>query len=346
MQLCLHNPNLISDRKALLEASRKKLDESGYCYKKGKSRSKRLSTDDGNEPSVNKRSKINKEFHLARIAELQEQIKDKNEQVQYKELRREAAKNVHNYKECDKLTEQMSILKADRRQLELELAGLTKKQKKSEWYFNKTSTPLKVPAPRLNSSTSWCLPSSSPEPQSPLSSSAPRTPTSSGSSIHFTPSPRVPVHQHICSLSDDNDESRMLSPHESDDTMILSSDESSQLPPPSSSQLPPPSSSQLPPPSSSMQSSHENENPVILTSDESSSQFPSPSSELPPPLPSQFPPQSSDLHPPSLRREKALWKPHDPDHHDSSQPSSSTISPSHPCCGSTSSSVISGQHFQ
>lgn len=33
-----------------------------------------------------------------RIAELQEQIKDKKEQVGFKELRREGAKTIHNYK--------------------------------------------------------------------------------------------------------------------------------------------------------------------------------------------------------------------------------------------------------
>ena len=132
-----------------MEASRKKLDESGYCYRKGKSRSRQLSTNDGKECLEKKRAKISKEIRLSRITELQEQIKDKNEQVQYKDLRREAAKNVHNYKECDKLTEQMSVLKSDRRGLELELAALTKKQKKSEWYFNRTSTPLKVSAALL-----------------------------------------------------------------------------------------------------------------------------------------------------------------------------------------------------
>ena len=45
-----------------------------------------LNSNDGDECSVNKRSKINKKFHLARIAELQEQIKDNKEQVNYKEL--------------------------------------------------------------------------------------------------------------------------------------------------------------------------------------------------------------------------------------------------------------------
>ena len=131
-QLCLQNPNLLSDRKSLLEAARKQLDESVYGYKKGRSRSKRLNPDDDGS-SGNKRAKVNKEFCLSRIEELKEQIQDKSEQVKYKELRREAAQNVHNYKECDKLIEQMSTLKADRRLLELELTALTKKQGKAEW---------------------------------------------------------------------------------------------------------------------------------------------------------------------------------------------------------------------
>ena len=230
-QLCLQTPNLLSDRKALLEASRKKLDESGYGYKKGKSRSKRLTADEG---SPQKRAKINRDFRLARIAELQEQIKDKKEQLEFKELRRDAAKNVHHYKECDKLTEQMAELKAGRRQLEQELAALTKKQKKSEWYFNKTSTPLKVSASELNSRISRRFPSSSPEPQS--------------SSFQSTPS-HVPVHPRVLRspLSDDDDDnSGMLSPHESEDTVIISSDESSSQFLRSSSELP----SHFSPPSS------------------------------------------------------------------------------------------------
>ena len=229
MQLCLRNPNLLSDRHALIEASRKKLDESGYCYKKGKSRSKRLSPDDGGDTSVNKRTKINKEYRLGRIAELQEQIKDKKEQVEYKELRREGAKTIHNYKECDKLTEQISVLKADRRRLELELVGLTKKQKKSDWYFNKTT---KVSVDQRSSRTFRRLPSSSPEPQSPLSISAPRTPTSGTSSFHSTPSPRVqiPVQPRRSTQSDESDDSAMLSPRERGAVVLSSDDSSFQLP--------------------------------------------------------------------------------------------------------------------
>lgn len=46
---------------------------------------------------------------------------------------RESASMVHNYKECDQITVQMSELKCEWRKLEIQLAGLTKKQRKSKW---------------------------------------------------------------------------------------------------------------------------------------------------------------------------------------------------------------------
>ena len=126
----------------------------------------------------------------------------------------------------DKLTEQMSILKADRCQLELELAVLTKKRKRSEWYFHKRTTLLKVQASQLDSPL-WCLPSSSPEPRSPSSFTSSSTPISSSSSLKSTPPSCVQISRvHLRSQSYEDD-STMPIPHESDGTVILSSDESS-----------------------------------------------------------------------------------------------------------------------
>lgn len=65
---------------------------------------------------------------LARISEIEE-VKDKREQIKYKELRRGSAKRIRKSKECDKLTKQISVLKGDIRQLELEIKINTKKQK-------------------------------------------------------------------------------------------------------------------------------------------------------------------------------------------------------------------------
>lgn len=103
------------DRKLLLETTRKRVCESG------KSSSKMFG---GNNPEP-KRKKVNQDY------ELQDKIKDLNDQIGFKEKRREAANNVRNYKDYEKLTEQMSELKSQKRKLDLELQLLTNKQKKS-----------------------------------------------------------------------------------------------------------------------------------------------------------------------------------------------------------------------
>ena len=136
--LCLQSPNLLSDRTLLLKECRSVVDEEGYDYKKGKSRSRLLNTSVASEPP--KRKKITEEYRLSRIAELQERIKDITDRLGYKEKRRESASMVRNYKECDQITEQMSELKCERKRLDIELASLNKKQKKSKWYFNKKSS--------------------------------------------------------------------------------------------------------------------------------------------------------------------------------------------------------------
>lgn len=228
-ELSVQNPNLLNDRKVLLEASRKKLDEGGYVYKKGKSHSKQLSSDES-RPCANKRTKVNKDFRLPRIAQLQEEIKDKTEQIEYKELRRDGAKSIHNYKECDKVTEQMSLLKADRQQLQLELATLTKKQKKAEWYLAKKSNPPKVMA---LPSQPFRVPSSYPEPRSPSSVfSAPSTP----SSRHTSYSSPTPAHMsapiHPCPSTEPDGAV-------SDDTVLSSIDESEAEEPYKSHHFPP-----------------------------------------------------------------------------------------------------------
>lgn len=68
---------------------------------------------------------------------------------------------------------------------------------------------------------------SSPEPQSPSSFTSSSTPISSSSSLKLTPPPCVQIScVHLRSQSYEDD-STMPIPHESDGTVILSSDESS-----------------------------------------------------------------------------------------------------------------------
>ena len=92
-----------------------------------------------------KRKKVNEDYRVSRIAELQERIKDITDQLGYKEKRRENASLSHNYKECDQITEQMSELKCERRKLDIELSALAKKIK---MVLRKESWKIKV-APRF-----------------------------------------------------------------------------------------------------------------------------------------------------------------------------------------------------
>ena len=133
-ELCLSNPNLLLNQQMLVEQARMKVNDDGYQYKKGKSRSKKFIDSTSLPP---KRRKISQEFRLKRISELQERVKDLNDQIRSKEKRREAASNIRNYKECDLLTERISELKSDQFQLEAELAALTKQQKRSSAYYRK-----------------------------------------------------------------------------------------------------------------------------------------------------------------------------------------------------------------
>ena len=87
--------------------------------------------------------------------------------------------------ECDKLTEQLSNLKAERRHLQREITALRKKQKKADWYLARKNNPQKS----LVQSPQPSLQSSSPEPKSLSSNlSAPQTPSSQSS-----PSPLFPT---------------------------------------------------------------------------------------------------------------------------------------------------------
>ena len=66
-------------------------------------------------------------------SQLQEDIKDLSDRIQFKEKLRERATLARNYKLCDQLAEGMSDLKK-RREYEGELGLWKRKQQQSSWY--------------------------------------------------------------------------------------------------------------------------------------------------------------------------------------------------------------------
>ncbi len=126
--LCLRNPSLVAKpkRQELIERSRKRVHESGYLYTKGKSRSKVFGVA-GSSIAIPKRRKIDKDARDSRMKAITEELKDLNERISYKEKRCQAGVAVENYKLCDQIKEETSALKQQRRQLEMELKDLQKR---------------------------------------------------------------------------------------------------------------------------------------------------------------------------------------------------------------------------
>lgn len=173
--LCLQNPELLSDRAKLLELSREKVHQEGYQYRKGTSRSKRLHYD--SKQGTSKRPKISEDVRLRRISELEEDIKDATDQITIKEKRRNLASTSHQYKDCDRLTSQITMLRQKLREHRSELNQLQKKQCKSKWYKGKKRSSLEK---------------STPPPLSPTTSiSSSPSPSPSSSSVSITPSPTL-----------------------------------------------------------------------------------------------------------------------------------------------------------
>ena len=133
VELALKDPNLLLCRQKLLELSRTKVNEGGYQFKKGKSRSKQLQSD----CPPPKRPKSSESLGMKHIKELEEDIKDLSDQLKYKEKRRDQAASSRNYKVCDQLTEEMATVKKRKRECEEELRLWNKRQQQAKWYKQK-----------------------------------------------------------------------------------------------------------------------------------------------------------------------------------------------------------------
>ena len=135
----MHNPSLLLGKKGdLFKLAQEKVYQDGYQYKKGKSRSKRyLLPEDDTQP---KRSKLDSTTRQERMMEIQDLISDIDRTIGFKQRRIETATATRNFKTCDELSQEISSLKAERREYTAELALLQKKATKSSWYYKHKET--------------------------------------------------------------------------------------------------------------------------------------------------------------------------------------------------------------
>ena len=105
--------------------------ESGYAFKKGKSRSWKFSSPEPIEKPT--RVKVNADVRRKRMRAL-EDITSLDEQLKFKMNRRQQAETERKYKLCEEITEELSMVKQARREKASELSTLQSKERKAAWY--------------------------------------------------------------------------------------------------------------------------------------------------------------------------------------------------------------------
>ena len=152
--LAENDPSLLANRGVLLQKARESLVASGYEFKKGRSRSQAAtSNSEDNSNSHPKRAKIDTETRNSRIKEVEEGIRDIDEQISFKEKRRAQAETLRDYRQCDEITERLTSLREKKRILSRELVLLHKKEVQAKWYRKNKSKKINHPSPETSSSS-------------------------------------------------------------------------------------------------------------------------------------------------------------------------------------------------
>ena len=126
-------------RGELLDLARAAVHNSGYAYRKGKSRSKH-NIAEGSEVEVSqarKQVKVDSELRQRRIKALSEDIEALNKQITYKQKRLEQAELMKRYDQCDIISKEMQELKQERRTRESELSIYSRKDRRAQLYQQK-----------------------------------------------------------------------------------------------------------------------------------------------------------------------------------------------------------------
>jgi len=215
---------MLTKRGDLLNLARQSVDESGFVYRKGKSRSKSFGSEAGEGAPAPKRPKISQQLRDKRKQNINEDLKCINTQIQFKERRIETEVLNKNFKLCDLLAEEVTELKKRRQMLNSELDLLIRKENKSMWYYKRKRNP-----PKACSSDDSDMPFSGSESHgeslrsSSLPSPSPLRRSTISPSPPFSPPLFQPVSSAVACCSTETRGSRVGSPT---DTIILSATES------------------------------------------------------------------------------------------------------------------------
>ena len=97
---------------------------------KKKSRSKQFGSESSDKPAK-KRTKISTELRRQRISQIKEELTTISTQLSFKEERIKIGIQKRDFKLCDQLSDEVDILQKRKRELEVELMSLQKKDEKA-----------------------------------------------------------------------------------------------------------------------------------------------------------------------------------------------------------------------
>lgn len=183
-QLCLTNPGLIRKRSKLMEQARSSILADGFQFMKGSKNDHPVDS-----PPPVKRQKLSQDIWDKRLKEIEEDVKDLNDRIGFKEKRIAAAVNVKDFKKCDEIKEEIITLKQSRRELEAEVKHLKHSNSQSKWHhkrklrLSKSSSSESPFSPSPQSSTTPSCSKSSPPPSRHSSLSRPHSPTGRNRSL-------------------------------------------------------------------------------------------------------------------------------------------------------------------
>lgn len=126
-KIAKQNPALLIEHGRLLVLARKAVIDSGYQFKKGRSRSKMFGS--GDKSPKPKRQKTDAEIRMARVSEINGEIEQLNRRIHYKEKMLRQAETSKKYKVCDELAECIHDMTKEKKTLEKELSLWIKKEK-------------------------------------------------------------------------------------------------------------------------------------------------------------------------------------------------------------------------
>ena len=144
-EIALRDPSLLARCGDMLNLAREEVQQKGYVYVKGKSRSKRLMSPPTQAPRPT-RQKVSAEVRQRRISALEDDLTSITQLLHFKNKRLQQAENIRNYKLCEEISQEIQFVTKQKSEVSQELCLFREKERKSRWYQQKKK--------RLSGSTS------------------------------------------------------------------------------------------------------------------------------------------------------------------------------------------------